>query len=112
MTVTLEAADAQALAALLTPRDEPHGQNHRAMGNARESWGAGPAGTAAAALARALTTYGASSYARVLDSGKVTAGFTPQAAQQLTTALSLKPAPAARTRRRGLGHGWRGLSHN
>lgn len=112
VTLTLEAADAQALAALLTPRGEQGGQDHRAVDNARGMWGAGPAGTAAAALALALTAYGASSYARVLDSGKVTAGITPHAAQQLAMALTTKPAPAALSQRRGLGHGWRGLSQD
>ncbi|GAA2973086.1 hypothetical protein [Streptomyces enissocaesilis] len=109
VTVTLDAADAQALAALLTSRGEHHDQEHRVVEDAGALWGAGPAGTAAAALGQALATYGAGSYARVLDSGQVTAGLTPHAAQQLTTALTTRPAPATCTRRHGLGHGWKGL---
>ncbi|WP_093804170.1 hypothetical protein [Streptomyces sp. Wb2n-11] len=107
VTVTLEAADAQALAALLTPRGEH--QEHRVTEDTEALWGVGPAGTAAAALGQALAAYGTGSYARVIDSEQVTAGLTPHAARQLTTALTTRSSPAARTRRRGLGHGWKGL---
>ncbi|MFJ6054620.1 hypothetical protein [Streptomyces sp. NPDC092307] len=75
-------------------------------------WGAGPAETAAASLAVALVAYGPGTYARVLASGHVTAGLTPTAAQQVTDALNTRPvatAPPPRARRRGLGHGWKGI---
>ncbi|MBH1937789.1 hypothetical protein I5Q34_26545 [Streptomyces sp. AV19] len=104
ITVTLDAADAQALAVLLAQPDNQH--PHAA---AREAeWGAGPAATAAAALGETLTAYGPSTYARTLDSGQVTAGMSPEAAQQLAATLTAKEA-GGKGRRRGLGHGWKGV---
>ncbi|GHG83761.1 hypothetical protein [Streptomyces griseocarneus] len=94
---------AQALAVLLAQPDE-----QRPQAAAREAeWGTGPAATAAAALGEALAAYGPSTYARTLDSGHVTAGMSPKAAQQVA-ALTAKE-PGRKTRRRGLGHGWKGL---
>ncbi|WP_331755207.1 hypothetical protein OG936_38205 (plasmid) [Streptomyces sp. NBC_00846] len=111
LTVTLDAAHAQALAlaVLLAARRELPRQAPAVEDEPR--WGAGPADTAAASLALALSAYGSGTYARVLASGQVTAGLTPTAAQQVTDALNARPAPAApvRPRRRGLGHGWKGI---
>ncbi|MFD8288066.1 hypothetical protein ACFV2B_07500 [Streptomyces lavendulae] len=112
LTVTLDGAHAQALAVLLAA--------HRALPHQPPAledeprWGAGPteAETAAAALAVALAAYGLGTYARVLASGQVTAGFSPTAAVQVTEALSTRPArsaPSSRPRRRGLGSGWKGI---
>jgi hypothetical protein len=104
ITVTLDAADAQALAVLLAQPDHQH--PHAA---AREAgWGAGPAATAAAALGDTLAVYGPSTYARTLDSGHVTAGMSPEAAQRAAAALTAKEA-GRKARRRGLGHGWKGI---
>lgn len=110
LTITLDAAHAQALAVLLAARRELPRQAATAEDEFR--WGAGPAETAATSLAVALAAYGPGTYARVLASGQVTAGLTPTAAEQVTDALSTRPAPAApsaRPRRRGLGHGWKGI---
>lgn len=110
LTVTLDAAHAQALAVLLTarrglPRLAPAAEDE-------PRWGAGPPETAAASLAVALAAYGPGTYARVLASGQVTAGLTPTAARQVTDALNTRPAPSgppSRPQRRGLGHGWKGI---
>ncbi|MCF3105724.1 hypothetical protein IPZ58_29645 [Streptomyces roseoverticillatus] len=100
----MDASDAQALAVLLARPDE-----QRPQAAVREAkGGAGPAATAAAALGEALAAYGPSTYARTLDSGQVTAGMSPEAAQRVATALAAKEA-GRKTRRRGLGHGWKGL---
>ncbi|MER6103657.1 hypothetical protein ABT115_15365 [Streptomyces sp. NPDC001832] len=110
LTVTLDAAHAQALAVLLAARRELPRQAPAIEDELR--WGAGPADTAAASLAVALAAYGSGTYARVLASGQVTAGLTPTAAKRVTDALNTRPAPAApssRLRRRGLGHGWKGI---
>ncbi|MGK5546675.1 hypothetical protein ACSNOH_18375 [Streptomyces sp. URMC 127] len=104
VTVTLDAADAQALAVLLA---QP-GQQRPQAAAPEAQWGAGPAATAAAALGEALTAYGPSTYARTLDSGHITAGMSPDAAQRVAAALTAKE-PGRKTRRRGLGHGWKGL---
>ncbi|MFD3469960.1 hypothetical protein ACFWWM_27055 [Streptomyces sp. NPDC058682] len=74
LTVTLNAAHAQALAVLLAALRELPRQTPAAEAELR--WGAGPAETAAASLAVALAAYGSGTYARVLDSGHVTAGLT------------------------------------
>ncbi|HEX5565905.1 MAG TPA: hypothetical protein VFY14_03015 [Streptomyces sp.] len=108
VTVTVPPADAQALAALLDPRGELPRRTRLAEADAR--WGAGPAQTAAAVLAEALALHGPGTYARVLGSGKVSAGLTPQAAQSVIAALTTRTSPAPRTRRRALGPGYRGLS--
>lgn len=105
LTLTLEPADAQALAPLLTPSDGAP----RQASPAEPGWGEGPARTAAAALAEALTPHGAGTYARVLDSGHVSAGLPPQVARNVITALTAPAAPPPRGRRRGLGHGYQGL---
>ncbi|MFD6917284.1 hypothetical protein [Streptomyces virginiae] len=108
LTVTLEAAHAQALAVLLAAR----ANSFASRPSLRPRWGAGPAETAAASLAVALAAYGEGTCARGLASGQVTAGLSPTAAQQVTEALNTRPAPAvpaARPRRRGLGHGWKGI---
>ncbi|WP_327169961.1 hypothetical protein [Streptomyces subrutilus] len=110
LTITLDAAHAQALAVLLAARRELPRQAPAAEDESR--WGAGPAETAAASLAAALAAYGSGTYARVLASGHVTAGLTSSVARQVTEALNTRPAPAARPsrpRRRGLGHGWKGV---
>ncbi|MFD3779769.1 hypothetical protein [Streptomyces sp. NPDC058612] len=109
LTITLDAAHAQALAVLLATRRELPRQAPTAEDELR--WGAGPAETAAPSLAVALAAYGSRTYARVLASGHVTAGLTPTAAQQVTDALNTRPvsAPSSRARRRGLGHGWKGI---
>ncbi|MEU8622809.1 hypothetical protein [Streptomyces sp. NPDC048623] len=110
LTVTLDAAHAQALAVLLTARRTLPQQSPAIEDELH--WGAGPAETAAAALAVALAAYGPGTYARVLASGQVTAGLSPTAAVQVTGALNARPAPASgtsRPRRRGLGSGWKGI---
>ncbi|MEU5431564.1 hypothetical protein AB0H73_39010 [Streptomyces olivoreticuli] len=108
VTVTLDPADAQALAALLAQRSETPVQQAR---HSDEGWGEGPAGTAAAALAEALAAHGPGAYARVLASGQVSAGLTPRAAQNVVAALGNRPSTSARTgRRRGLGPGYKGLT--
>ncbi|GGQ33734.1 hypothetical protein [Streptomyces roseolilacinus] len=105
LSLTLEPADAQALAALLAPSDG----SPRQAPPAEPGWGEGSARTAAAALTEALISYGAGAYARVLDSGHVSAGLPPQAARNVITALTAPAAPPPRGRRRGLGHGYRGI---
>ncbi|WP_420082696.1 hypothetical protein ACN6AT_35865 (plasmid) [Streptomyces sp. JL4002] len=110
LTVTLDAAPAQALAVLLAARRALPHQPPAIEDEPR--WGAGPAETAAASLAVALAAYGPGTYARVLASGQVTAGLSSTAAAQVTGALNARPAPAAgpsRPRRRGLGNGWKGI---
>ncbi|MEV4506029.1 hypothetical protein [Streptomyces klenkii] len=106
ITVTLDAADAQALAALLAQRGEiPDQVRHDDQG-----WGEGPAETAAAALAETLAVHGPSAYARVLASGQVSAGLTPGAARRVVATLGSRPSTGSRTgRRRGLGPGYKGL---
>ncbi|MER6501570.1 hypothetical protein ABT218_19775 [Streptomyces sp. NPDC001455] len=74
LTVTLGAAQAQALAVLLAARRALPRQDSAAEDEGR--WGAGPAETAAASLAVALAAYGPGTYARVLASGHVSAGLT------------------------------------
>ncbi|KJY41274.1 hypothetical protein VR41_13330 [Streptomyces sp. NRRL B-1568] len=104
VTITLDAANAQAVAVLLAQPDEL-----RTQAVAREAeWGAEPAATAAAALGEALTVYGPSTYARTLDSGQATAGMSPEAAQRIAVTLAAKE-PGRKARRRGLGHVWKGL---
>ncbi|MER5781254.1 hypothetical protein ABT104_05925 [Streptomyces mobaraensis] len=106
VTVTLNAADAQALATLLAQRNGIPDQARHAA----EGWGEGPAETAAAALAEALAAHGPSAYARVLASGQVSAGLTPGAARSVVAALGCRPTAGPRTgRRRGLGRGYQGL---
>lgn len=105
LTLTLEPSDAQALAALLAQRDGVP----RQAPPAEPGWGEGPAGTAAAALAEALSPHGTGAYARVLDSGHVSAGLCPRAARSVITVLTTPAAPPARRRRRGLGDGFRGV---
>ncbi|MFF9815255.1 hypothetical protein [Streptomyces sp. NPDC014006] len=106
VTVTLEPSEAQALAVLLSRRDGlPRPVQHDDAG-----WGAGPAETAAAALADALWAHGTGAYARVLTSGQVSAGLTPQTAQAVVTALTSRPDAAARGQRRGLGPGFKGVA--
>ncbi|MFE2561281.1 hypothetical protein ACFXGT_35785 [Streptomyces sp. NPDC059352] len=110
LTVTLDAAHAQALSVLLAARRELPRQAPAAEDELH--WGAGPAETAAASLAVALAAYGPGTYARVLASGQITAGLSPTAAAQVTGALNTRPSPAAgssRPRRRGLGDGWKGI---
>ncbi|WP_030196296.1 hypothetical protein [Streptomyces sp. NRRL S-87] len=110
LTVTLDAAAAQALAVLLAarrglPRQAPAAKDEL-------HWGAGPAKTAAASLAVALPAYGPGTYARALASGQVTAGLSQAAAGQVTAAMNPRPAPAvpaSRARRRGLANGWKGI---
>ncbi|MFJ8697237.1 hypothetical protein ACIRED_30650, partial [Streptomyces roseolilacinus] len=105
LTLTLEPADAQALAALLAPS---YGVPRQAP-PAEPGWGEGPARTAAAALAEVLAQYGAGAYARVLDSGHVSAGLPPQAARGVIATLTTPATPPPRGRRRGLGHGYQGI---
>ncbi|MEU2391829.1 hypothetical protein [Streptomyces sp. NPDC007369] len=110
LTVTMDPAHAQALAALLAVRRELPRQGPTPEDEPR--WGAGPADTAAASLAAALAAYGPGTYARVLASGDVSTGLTPAVALQVTTALGSPPAragAAGRPRRRGLGNGWKGI---
>ncbi|MGW3060651.1 hypothetical protein ACWC98_32625 [Streptomyces goshikiensis] len=83
LTITLDAAHAQALAVLLAARRAlPH---QPPVIEDEPRWGAGPA-----ALAVALAAYGSGTYARVLASGQVTAGLTPTAAAQVTSALNAR----------------------
>ncbi|MFB7258070.1 hypothetical protein [Streptomyces nojiriensis] len=107
ITVTLDAPEAQALAVLLGRRGVLPRQ---AQPEGEDGWGAGPAGTAAAALADALRAHGTGAYARVLASGQVSAGLTPQAAQAVVAALSARPGVASRGKRRGLGPGFKGVA--
>lgn len=106
LTVTLDAADAQALAVLLARRD---GLPRQGQG-ADADWGGGPAETAAAALAEALADHGPGTYARVLSSGQVSAGLTQQSAQNVVTALTARPTTSRRAQRRGLGPGYKGVA--
>ena len=106
VTVTLDASEAQALAVLLSRRDAlPRQAQPDDAG-----WGAGPAETAAAALADALRAHGTGAYARVLTSGQVSAGLTPQTSQAVVAALSARPGAASRGKRRGLGPGFKGVA--
>jgi hypothetical protein len=104
--VTLDAPEAQALAVLLSRRDALP----RQVQPDDAGWGAGPAETAAAALADALRAHGTGAYARVLASGQVSAGLTPQAAQAVVTSLTARPGATSRGRRRGLGSGFKGIA--
>ncbi|GAA2458697.1 hypothetical protein [Streptomyces macrosporus] len=106
VTVTMAPADAQALAALLLPRGALP-RRARPV-EADELWGGGPARTAAAALAEALAPHGTGTYARVLGSGQVSAGLTPQAARSVVDALTGGTSLTPRPRRRGLGPGYTG----
>ncbi len=106
VTVTLDAPEAQALAVLLS-RPEPL---PRQVQPDDAGWGAGPAETAAAALADALRVHGTGAYARVLASGQVSAGLTPQTAREVVTSLTARPGATARGRRRGLGSGYKGIT--
>lgn len=47
---------------------------------------------------------------RVLTSGQVSAGLTPQAAQAVVATLTVRPVVAARGKRRGLGPGFKGVA--
>ncbi|OII61423.1 hypothetical protein BJP40_05460 [Streptomyces sp. CC53] len=107
ITVTLDASEAQALAVLLSRRDTLPRQ---AQQGDEGGWGAGPAETAAAALADALRAHGTGAYARVLTSGQVSAGLTPQTAQAVVAALTARPGAASRGKRRGLGPGFKGVA--
>ncbi|WPO76300.1 hypothetical protein [Streptomyces sp. KN37] len=107
VTVTLDAPEAQALAALLSRRDALPQQ---AQQGGNDGWGAGPAETAAAALADALRVHDTGAYARVLTTGQVSAGLTPQAAQAVVAALTVRPGAASRGKRRGLGSGFKGIA--
>ncbi|MFG3499348.1 hypothetical protein [Streptomyces sp. NPDC047928] len=106
VTVTLDAPEAQALAVLLSRRDALPRQVQRDDAG----WGAGPAETAAAALADALRAHGTGAYARVLTSGQVSAGLTPQTAHAVITALTARPGAASLGKRRGLGSGFKGIA--
>ncbi|MFF3932844.1 hypothetical protein [Streptomyces hirsutus] len=106
VTVTLDPPEAQALAVLLARGDGvPHQAQH-----VDDGWGEGPAETATAALAGALRTHGTGAYARVLTSGQVSVGLTPQAARTVAAALTSRSATASRGRRRGLGLGFKGVA--
>ncbi|CAL9612801.1 hypothetical protein SUDANB58_05673 [Streptomyces sp. enrichment culture] len=107
VTVTLNAPEAQALAVLL---DRPSSALPHQAQQADAGWGEGPAETAAAALAGALRSHSTGAYARVLSSGQVSAGLTPQAAQAVIATLTARLATASRGRRRGLGPGFRGIT--
>lgn len=107
VTVTLDAPEAQALAVLL---NRPPGALPHQAPQADAGWGEGPAETAASALAEALRAHGTGAYARVLTSGQVSAGLTPQAAQAVVAALTARLATASRGRRRGLGPGFQGIT--
>ncbi|MYU23505.1 hypothetical protein [Streptomyces sp. SID8352] len=107
VTVTLDAPEAQALAAVLS---RPEALPQQAQQGVESGWGAGPAETAAAALADALRAHGTGAYARVLASGQVSAGLTPQTAHTIVTALTSRPGTAARGKRRGLGPGFKGIA--
>ncbi|MCF3105353.1 hypothetical protein IPZ58_27715 [Streptomyces roseoverticillatus] len=90
VTVTLDPADAQALAALLVQRNgTPDQARHD-----EEGWGEGPAETAAAALSDALAVHGPSTYARVLASGQVSAGLTPALRAASSPRSAAVPPPA------------------
>ncbi|MEU0274238.1 hypothetical protein [Streptomyces sp. NPDC006307] len=106
VTVTLDAPEAQALAVLLSRRDALP----RQVQPDDTGWGAGPAKTAAAALTDALRAHGTGAYARVLTSGQVSAGLTPQTAQAVAAALTTRPGGASRGKRRGLGAGFKGIA--
>ncbi|MFH8342942.1 hypothetical protein [Streptomyces sp. AM6-12] len=108
VTVTLDAPEAQTLAVLLDRRRDALTRQARPGGE--DGWGAGPAETAAAALADALRTHGTGAYARVLASGQVSAGLTPQTAQAVAGALTARPGAASQSTRRGLGPGFRGIA--
>jgi hypothetical protein len=105
VAVTLDVPEAQALAVLLSRGNALPRQVQQDDG-----WGAGPAETAAAALADALRTHGAGSYARVLTSGQVSVGLTPRTAQAVITALTVRSGATSRGKRRGLGSGFRGVN--
>ncbi|MER8062619.1 MULTISPECIES: hypothetical protein [unclassified Streptomyces] len=107
VTVTLDASEAQALAVLLSRRDALPRQ---AQSGDEDGWGAGPAETAAAALADAVRAHGTGAYARVLASGQVSAGLTSQIAQAVISALTARPGAAPRGKRRGLGPGFQGVN--
>ncbi|MEU2179839.1 hypothetical protein [Streptomyces thermolilacinus] len=107
VTVTLDAPEAEALAVLLSRRDALPRQ---AQQGDDDGWGAGPAETAAAALADALRAHGTGAYARVLASGQVSAGLTPQTAEAVVTVLTARPGAASRGKRRGLGSGFKGIA--
>ncbi|MFD9242872.1 hypothetical protein ACFV0D_13260 [Streptomyces sp. NPDC059556] len=107
VTVTLDAPEAQALAVLLSRRDALPRQTKP---EDEESWGSGPSETAAAALADALRAHGLGTYARILASGQVSAGLSPQAAQAVVAALTARPGAASRGKRRGLGSGYKGIA--
>lgn len=94
LTITLDAAHAQALGVVLAARRELPRQTPATEDELR--WGEGPAATAAASLAVALAAYGPGTYARVLASGHVTAGLSPTTAHQVTDALNTRPAPLLR----------------
>jgi hypothetical protein len=107
VTVTLDPAEAQALAVLLSRRDALPRQ---AQPEDEDGWGAGPVETAAAALADALRAHATGAYARVLASGQVRAGLTPQAAHAVVAALTTRTGAASRGKRRGLGSGFKGIA--
>ncbi|WP_405705480.1 hypothetical protein [Streptomyces sp. NBC_00069] len=73
LTATMDAAHAQALAALLIVRRELPRQTPAPEDESR--WGAGPADES---LAAALAAYGPGTYARVFASGDVSSGLTPR----------------------------------
>lgn len=92
LTLTLEPADAQALAKLLTrPGGVP-----RQTSPAEPGWGEGPARTVAAALAEALTSHGTGAYARIFDSSHVSAGLPPLTVRSVITALATSATPPLR----------------
>ncbi|MEU5499530.1 hypothetical protein [Streptomyces griseofuscus] len=107
VTVTLDAPEAQALAVLLHRGDALPRQTQP---EDEDGWGAGPAKTAAAALADAVRAHGTGAYARVLASGQVSAGLTPAAAQAVVTTLTGRPGAAPRGKRHGLGPGFSGVA--
>ncbi|MFF1511944.1 hypothetical protein [Streptomyces sp. NPDC058326] len=107
VTVTLDAPEAQALAVLLS---RPEALPQQTQPKDDDGWGAGPAKTAAAALADALRAHGTGAYTRILASGQVSAGLTPQTAQAVVTALTARPGTASRGKRRGLGSGYKGIA--
>ncbi|MYU23508.1 hypothetical protein [Streptomyces sp. SID8352] len=107
VTVTLDAPEAQALAMLLSRRDALPRQTQQ---GGESGWGSGPTETAAAALADALRAHGRGAYTRVLASGQVSAGLTPQSAQAVVAALAARPGAAPRGNRRGLGPGFKGIA--
>ncbi|MGA5171048.1 hypothetical protein [Streptomyces lavendulocolor] len=115
VTVTLNTPEALALAVLLNRRDAPP----RQVQPDEAGWGAGPAETAAAALADALRAHGTGAYARVLTSGQVSAGLTPQTAQAVVTALTsparrrvMRQAPRPRIRLQGYRRPVTGTRHS